>query len=265
MVVNTADDFWLHGLRICPDLDTVMYTLAGLNDEAQGWGIAGETYAGLEMLGRLGAPDWFKLGDRDLAVHIERTRRLREGESLACVTSALCAALGVRASLVPMCEGEVTTVVHTEDGVLSFQDYFVRRQQKDTVTKLSFEGEPGLVPEWPAADVTILCPSNPFVSLGPILQLHKVTGPAVAVSPIVAGAAVKGPLGKMMASLGHEVSALGVARMYAGKVQTFVLDEQDAALASEVEALGMRPLVLDTIMRGPEGRKRLASAILEEL
>jgi len=265
VLVNTADDFWLHGLRICPDLDTVMYTLAGLNDEAQGWGIAGETWAGMEMLARLGAPSWFKLGDRDLAVHIERTRRLREGSSLASVTASFCASLGVRAALVPMCEEEVATVVHTPEGELSFQDYFVRRQQADTVTSLEFRGLSAAVGSAVSADLTVLCPSNPFVSLGPILQLHKVTGPAVAVSPIVAGQAVKGPLGKMMASLGHEVSALGVARMYAGMVQTFVLDEQDSRLRGAVEALGMRVIVLDTIMRGPEGRRRLASELLEAL
>lgn len=265
VVVNTADDFWLHGLRICPDLDTVMYTLAGLNDEAQGWGIRGETWAGMEMLARLGAPDWFKLGDRDLAVHIERTRRLREGEGLASVTAAFCAALGVRASLVPMCEEEVATVVHTAEGELDFQEYFVRRRQADTVTSLEFRGLAGAVACPAAGELTVLCPSNPFVSLGPILQLHKVTGPAVAVSPLVAGQAVKGPLGKMMASLGHEVSALGVARMYAGMVQTFVLDRRDAALAEAVEALGMRALVLDTLMDGPDGRKRLATEILEAL
>ena len=268
VLVNTADDFSLHGLKICPDLDTVMYTLAGLNDEAQGWGLAGETWEGLGMLERLGAPTWFKLGDRDLGVHITRTHRLAS-QGLAAVTQQLASALSIRARLVPMCEEPVATLVETPDGVLSFQEYFVQRQQQDLVTGLKFEGiESARACAFETPDLVVLCPSNPLVSLRPILEvpgLELGPAPRVAVSPIVAGQAVKGPLGRMMASLGHEVSALGVARMYQGLVQSFVLDEADANLAKAVEDLGMRALVLPTLMHGPEGRRRLAAAILEAL
>lgn len=275
VVVNTGDDFDHLGLRICPDLDTVLYTLAGLAHEEQGWGLAGETFAAMEMLERYGGPTWFRLGDRDLATHLERTRLLAEGLGLAEVTRRLAHALGLTARVLPMCEEPVATRVRTSEGnLLDFQDWFVRRAQQDAIAAVEFEGierarpGPGVGEALADADLVVLCPSNPFVSLAPILAVPGLAlgpGRKVAVSPILGGQAVKGPAAAMLRSLGHEVSAMGVARLYAGVVDAFVLDEVDLGLASEVERLGMQALVMPTMMKGPEGRLALAERLLERV
>ena len=279
VISNTADDFDLYGLRISPDADTVLYTLAGLANEATGWGVTGDTFTTLDQLKRYGEAPWFWLGDRDFATHILRTQRLRTGESLTQVMRALGAALGVCADLLPMTDDPVATFVRTPDGELAFQDYFVRRQHTDTVLGVRFAGiEQARLPEATRnairrAGVVIVCPSNPFVSVAPILAvpgmlaaLRGVAAPVVAVSPIVGGQAIKGPAAAMLASLGHEVSAYGVAALYAarhpGLLHGFVLDRADAADAPRIEALGLRTLVTDTIMRDAVARERLARETL---
>jgi LPPG:FO 2-phospho-L-lactate transferase len=275
-VVNTADDFELWGLRICPDLDTVMYTLADLANPETGWGIAGESFAALGMLARYGEDTWFKLGDRDLATHILRTLRLRAGEPLTSVATELSGALGVRSSILPMCDEPVATVLRTPDGSLEFQEYFVRRRQRDEVLAIGLRGIEGARPTdavleaLAAADLVVFCPSNPVVSIGPIIAvpgmrkaLDASRAPKIAVSPIVGGRALKGPADKMLSSLGHEVSAAGVAQIYKGLIEGMVVDRVDEAERSEIEALGMRVLVTDAIMRDAPDRARLAREVLE--
>ena len=273
VVVNTGDDFEHLGLHVSPDVDTVMYTLAGLANADTGWGQAGESWNFLQALGRLGGETWFRLGDRDLATHVERRRRLDGGQSLTAVTQALCAALGVRAAVLPMSDDRLRTIVQTDEGELGFQEYFVHRQCRPRVSGFIFDGEGQARPTaqvvlaLSAADVVIFCPSNPFVSLAPILRLPGVKDlirarPAVAVSPIVGGQALKGPAGKMLAELGLEVSAASVAGYYAGLLRGFVLDAVDASFSSDLRAQGLRVLVTDTIMRGDADRARLAREVL---
>ncbi|MYB19012.1 MAG: 2-phospho-L-lactate transferase [Holophagales bacterium] len=280
VVCNTADDFDHLGLRICPDLDTVMYTLGGISNRDTGWGQAHETWSFLEALTHLGGETWFRLGDRDLATHVERTRRLRAGESLTEVTAALCGALGIAARVLPMSDDPVSTVVLTETGELSFQHYFVRDACAPTVSGFHFAGidmaRPSLAfLEALEDDVTaaiLVCPSNPFVSVDPVLALDGVevalrrTGvPVVAVSPIVGGAAIKGPAAKMMAELGMPVSAVGVARHYRERdlLDGFVIDDADAGQAAEIEDLGLPTLVTGTVMETLADRERLASETLD--
>jgi LPPG:FO 2-phospho-L-lactate transferase len=276
VVVNTADDFELFGLRICPDADTVMYTLAGLANPVTGWGIAGDTFETLKMLGRYGRDVWFQLGDRDFATHIARTERLRSGLALTAVTSELVSALGVKAAILPMCDEPVATQVMTPTGALDFQEYFVHRHQSDTVTGVVFRGIAQAQVTEPArralaeAEAVVFCPSNPIVSIGPILAVPGLRGriaahpvPKVAVSPIVGGRALRGPADRMLESLGHEVSAYGVAALYQGLIDGIVIDEVDSALASRIEALGMRVLVAPTVMVDVADRSALASRVLE--
>jgi LPPG:FO 2-phospho-L-lactate transferase len=276
VVVNTADDFDLWGLHICPDLDTVMYTLAGISNPDTGWGIADETFETLDMLEHYGEETWFKLGDRDLATHILRTSRMRYGETLTEVTAGISVALGVKSAVLPMSDDPVSTVLETPEGRLEFQEYFVRRGQRDEVSGIELRGIEEARPTErvlaaiSGADVVVLCPSNPVVSVGPILALPGMTGalasspaPKVAVSPIVGGRALKGPADRMLASLGHEVSATGVARIYAGLVDGMVVDRIDEGERAGIEALGMRLLVTESVMRGAEDRARLASEALE--
>lgn len=278
VVVNTADDLDLYGLRVCPDLDTVLYTLSGLADPAQGWGIAGDTFHTLDALARYGTSAWFRLGDQDFATHIRRTELLREGRRLTEVTGLLAGSLGIRARLLPMCDEPVATRVRTADGMLDFQDYFVRRHHSDAVLGLEFAGiaaarvTPEVRDALDAATAIVLCPSNPFVSVGPLLAVPGMRDllagagvPIVAVSPIVAGEALRGPAADMLQALGHEQSALGVARLYQGLVHAFVLDEADRALAPAIEALGLRTLVAPTVMRSLDDRERLAAAVLSFL
>lgn len=276
VVINTADDVELHGLWISPDVDTVTYTLAGIANPATGWGIEGETFTVLETLGRLGADTWFALGDRDLATHIHRTARLRAGEPLSAITQDVARALGVPARLLPVTDDRVATVVDTPAGRLAFQDYFVRRRHADEVLAVTVEGiadarpAPGVLEAVTGADVVVLAPSNPFLSIAPVLDVPGVrealagsSARRVAVSPIIAGAAVKGPAASLLASLGHEVSALGVARLYVGLVDVMCIDERDAGLADDVAALGFEVHVTSTLMAGRDDRARLAREVLE--
>ena len=274
VVVNTGDDFEHLGLHISPDLDTVMYTLAGLANPEAGWGLRDESWNFLDALGRLGAETWFRIGDRDLATHIERSRRLWKGESLTGVTAALCAALGVRVRVLPMTDDIFRTIVQTEDdGELEFQEYFVHRRCEPRVTGFRFEGlgsafaTDQVLAALDAADAILFCPSNPFVSLDPILSLPGVRARAgrrgaVAVSPIVGGQAIKGPAAKMFAELGMEVTAVSVAAHYAGLLRGFVLDDVDAELKTSIESDTLKVLVTNTIMRTDTDRARLAREVL---
>ena len=278
VVVNTADDVERHGLLVSPDHDTVMYTLAGIDNREWGWGISGETFAVAEMLERYGEDTWFRLGDRDLATHIVRTARLRRGDRPTEIARDLQHALGVRAVILPMSDQPVRTEVLTDDGWLEFQDYFVRRHQAPEVRDLRFAGmddatsTPEVDAALEAAEAIVIAPSNPFVSVRPILSVAGIEAglqtarsrgaPVVAVSGIVGGVALKGPADRMLVSLGHEASALGVARQYTGIADVFVLDQLDEALAAPIRELGLRTIVTDTIMAGDAGRARLAAEVL---
>ncbi len=276
VVVNTADDFDLYGLRICPDLDTVLYTLAGIANPETGWGIAGDTYASLDAIARYGREPWFRLGDQDIATHILRTERLRAGATLTATMAELAGALGVTARILPMTDDPVATLVDTPAGRLEFQEYFVGRKQADEVLGVTFRGieaarlPDGVAAAIAAAELIVVCPSNPIVSIGPILAvpgfragLDAAAVPIIAVSPIVGGRALKGPADRMLASLGHGVSAAGVASLYAGLVDGMVVDEADRDLAPAIAAdSGMETLVTQTVMGGPEDRHRLAAEVL---
>ena len=275
IVTNTADDFDLWGLRVCPDLDTVMYTLAGIANEETGWGVAGESFAALAMISAYGEDAWFKLGDRDLATHVLRTQRLHAGTRLTEVTAGLTAALGLRSTLLPMCDEPVATVLETPDGLLEFQEYFVRHGQRDEVLDVKLRGvESARVPEEVSEEISraeaiVFCPSNPVVSIGPILAVPGMRElltdspvPRVAVSPIVGGRALKGPADKMLRSLGHEVSAVGVARMYEGIVDGFLVDRLDGGEEARISALGMHVLATDAVMRDGPDRERLAREVV---
>jgi len=276
IVVNTADDFDPWGLRVCPDLDTVMYTLAGVANPETGWGLAGESFALLGMLSDYGEDAWFKLGDRDLATHVLRTHRLRVGETLTAITAGLSGALGVPGSILPMCDEKVSTMLKTPAGLLEFQEYFVRRRQRDEVLGVDLVGiedarPTGAVLEAVSgAGVIVFCPSNPVVSLGPILSvpgmraaLAAAGAPKVAVSPIVGGRALKGPADRMLSSLGHEVSSAGVAALYEGLLDGMVVDRADEGQRGDIEGLGMRVLSTDAVMHDPADRGRLAREVLE--
>ena len=275
VVVNAADDFELWGLHVSPDLDTVMYTLAGFANPATGWGVRDESFRMLEMISDYGEDPWFKLGDRDLATHVLRTARLRAGASLTEVTEALSSALGIRGRVLPMCDEPVSTVIETPEGDLEFQEYFVRRGQRAEVIGVRLRGIGEAHPTTAVtetvveAEAIVLCPSNPVVSIGPVLAvpglralLEASTALKIAVSPIVGGRALKGPADRMMSSLGHEVSAVGVARMYEGLVDGMVMDNADEDMAREVERLGMRVLVTDAVMHDEPDRGRLAREVL---
>ena len=275
VVVNTADDFELWGMRICPDLDTVMYTLAGLANLETGWGVASDSFSALDMIFAYGEDTWFKLGDKDLATHVIRTQRLRAGMRLTEVTTGLAAALGVRSTLLPMCDEPVSTVLKTPEGLLDFQEYFVRRGQKDEVLGVELRGiENARVPEEVSgaiseAEAIIFCPSNPIVSIGPILAVPGMRellagspAPKVAISPIIGGRALKGPADKMLRSLGREVSSAGIARTYEGTVNGMVIDHIDVKEKARISALNMRVLVTEAVMRDEADRERLAREVL---
>ena len=279
VVVNTADDLERHGLLVMPDHDTVMYTLARRENEEQGWGLRDETWLVLAALERLGEATWFRLGDGDIAVHLARHDRLRRGMSLTEACRDLQRALGVRARILPMTEATVRTRVRTDGGWLDFQDYFVRLRQAPEVREIAFAGIEAATPTddvraaIAAVDVVVIAPSNPLVSIAPILGVPGMPDalaaakarsvPVLAVSGIVGGRALKGPADRMLASLGHEPSALGVARGYVGLVDVFVLDRVDEPLARSVEALGLRAVVTDTIMTDDASRARLAREVLD--
>lgn len=274
IIVNTGDDFEHWGLTICPDLDTVLYTLADVANPETGWGLADETFNCLEAMGRLHGPDWFRLGDRDLATHLLRTQALRAGARLTEATARLAAAFGVRHPLLPMTDDRCRTLVLTDAGELSFQDYFVRQRWQPAVRGFRWDGgetarpTPEALAALAGADLVIFCPSNPFVSIDPILNLPGVreavaARPALAVSPILGGAVVKGPAAKMYRELGREPSALAVAEHYRGLLAGFVLDAVDAALEPAVAALGMAARALPTLMPGLPERIRTARAVLD--
>ncbi len=277
VVANTGDDFEHLGLRVCPDLDTLTYTLAGLANPETGWGRAGESGAFMEALDALGGETWFFLGDKDLAIHVERTRQLRAGESLSAVTSDLCARLGIEARIVPMSDDPVPTVVETEDGPLAFQHYFVRERCRPKVLGFRHKGaeqaraSAGLLDALAAPDLgaVIICPSNPYISIDPILALPGVRAaltsceaPVIAVSPIIGGEAVKGPTAKMMAERGIAPSAAAVAEHYAGLIDGFVLDEADRAEAVGIAATGVAVEVTATMMTARKEKQALARAVL---
>jgi len=275
-VVNTGDDVILHGLHVSPDLDTVTYTLAGAIDPERGWGLAGETWTAMEALGRYGGVTWFNLGDRDLATHLYRTGRLRDGAPLHEVTAEITAAWGLDLRLLPMSDDRVETRVTVQgEGEIGFQEYFVQRRHSVPVTAVRFDGveraapASGVVDAIRDADVVVIAPSNPIVSIGPVLAVPGVRDAVaarrdsvVAISPIVAGAALKGPADRMLTELGHEATVVGVARLYAEVAGTLVIDDADGALAPEVEAAGMRCVVAPTIMRGPAESAGLAETVL---
>jgi LPPG:FO 2-phospho-L-lactate transferase len=282
-VVNTGDDLVLHGLHISPDLDTVTYTLAGAISRSQGWGLEGETWNAMAGLERYGGETWFRLGDTDLATHLYRTQRLTgDGASLTRVTAEIAAAWGIGVRLLPMSDERVATRVTLAPGPgggkgeeVSFQHYFVALRHDVAVTSVRFDGvesakpAPGVLDAIAAADRVVICPSNPVVSIGPVLAVPGVADAVrarrddvVAVSPIVKGAALKGPAARLLAELGHEPSAAGVARLYAPYAGTLVIDEADVALAGTIEAEGVRAVVAPTIMSGAAEAAALASVVL---
>jgi len=275
VIGNTGDDEEIWGLHVSPDLDTVLYTLAGRAESRQGWGIEGDTFACLEAMRGLEQPSWFRLGDRDLATNLVRTAWLGRGEPLSRVTARLARLHGVRPRLLPMTDDRVRTFVHTTAGRLAFQDYLVRHRARGAVRRIEVAGgnrarpAPGVLAALRDADVIVLAPSNPFVSIGPMLampsfrrMLKRRRGRAIAISPLVGGRPIKGPLHKMLRGLGLPVCPEAICRLYAGLVDMFVLDATDADRAPAIAALGVEPLVTDTIMATPARSTRLAATVL---
>jgi LPPG:FO 2-phospho-L-lactate transferase len=296
IIVNTGDDFEHYGLNISPDLDTVCYTLAGLANPETGWGRVNESWNAFENFTKLGGLDWFRLGDQDLGTHLERTRRLKAGDSLSQITREFCKAWGILPTVLPMSDQPVRTIVETDEGDLAFQEYFVHRRCEPRVTGFRFEGvdraeaAPGACEAIQKADAIVICPSNPWVSVDPILKVLSLTlpplrlplfpskmggekegdgegrrgkgKPVVAVSPIIGGETVKGPAAKMYRELGIEPSAFAVANHYRGLVTDFVLDTVDAQLEESVRGLNMRTLVTNTLMKSHDNRRQLANEVL---
>ena len=276
IVVNTADDFVHLGLQICPDIDSVLYAIADLNDPERGWGLAGETWSFMETLRRLNAPSWFQLGDRDLATHVLRTEALASEQSLSGVTAMLAKRMGIKHTVTPMSDQAIRSIVETDDGSLSFQDYFVKRQCQPAFRGVSFQGvadakaSASLDDALEKTTAILIAPSNPFVSIDPILSLPDVQGrlrrsqaPVVAVSPIVGGAAIKGPLAKMMQELGLEPSTLEIAKHYGALVNGWIVDDSDRDSVPVLKAMGCRVHVTDTVMRSVEDKVRLAQETLD--
>lgn len=275
IVVNTGDDDEFHGLHVSPDLDTMTYTLSGRYNPQTGWGIAGDTFATLAMLNRLGSETWFNLGDQDFAMHIRRTELLRQGVTLSEVTAELTAQLSVKHQIIPMSDEPVRTMLETEIGILSMQEYFVQRRAEPKVKAIKYAGaeqatpSPGFAAALASADTIVFCPSNPHLSVAPILAIPSVRdtiaahpGRRLAVSPIVGGDAVRGPAGKIMAELGAEVSAVGVAGEYAGLCDVLLIDSQDADRSDEIRSLGMTPAAANIIMRTDDDKVTLAKAVM---
>jgi LPPG:FO 2-phospho-L-lactate transferase len=274
VIANVADDLELHGLHVSPDIDALLYTLAALIDAERGWGVANDTYSAHAIFARYGEPVWFTLGDADLATHVTRTRLLSEGRSLTDATATMAAALGIGSRILPATDERCRTIVLTDDGPLEFQEYFVRHRQDPDVRGVRLDGiedarpTPAVLAAIGDADLLVIGPSNPIVSIGPILALEGVREAILAVprrvglSPIIGGRALKGPAARMLASLGHEPSAVGVARIYADVLTHWVIDATDAELAPRVRESGVEPVVLDTIMAANEDRARLAGELL---
>ena len=272
-IVNTGDDFEHLGLYIAPDLDTVCYTLAGLANPDTGWGRAAETWQAITNLEKLGGPAWFRLGDQDLATHLERTRLVNEGLPLSAVVERFCAAWNVKPCVFPMSDQPVRTIVRTDQGDLAFQEYFVHRHCEPSVKGFEFRGAdsaapaPGVMDVLDAADVVVICPSNPWVSIGPILAIPGIREsverkPCVAVSPIIGGAAVRGPAAKMYTEMGIKPTVLAVAEHYRGLAKRFVMDEVDSELAPRLARYNMRVLATHTLMKTPQDRRQLAEDVL---
>jgi len=277
VVANTGDDFDHLGLRICPDIDTVTYTLSGLANPVLGWGRGDETWSFMETLEALGGETWFRLGDRDVALHVERTRRLAAGESLSAITADVATRLGIEARIAPMSDHPVRTIVSTPDGQLPFQHYFVRERCEPTVTGFHFEGAPMAAPSAALSaaladdelELIVICPSNPFISIDPIIAVPGVADalsatsvPVIAVSPIVGGRAIKGPTAKMLAELGQPTTALAVAEHYRGLINGFVLDRADADSENAVREQRCGVLVTNTVMNSLQDRVSLARDVI---
>jgi len=276
IIGNVGDDIELYGLHISPDLDIVMYTLAGIVDETKGWGIASDTFHCLEMLGKLGFETWFKLGDKDLAIHIIRTKMLREGYTLSQATAKLCKMLGVEAKLIPASDDPVRTKIKSGQLLLDFQEYFVKRGTMDIVTNVFFEGAerakpaPGVVEALMEAERIIICPSNPILSIAPILSIRAIrralettNAPIVGVSPIVGGKALKGPADKIMVSMGYEASPYGVAKFYGSLLKHLIIDKVDSDLEQRIQKIGVKVTVANTIMKSVEDAVNLAKVAME--
>jgi len=276
VVSNTGDDVEMFGLHISPDTDIVMYALAGAVNPETGWGLAGDTFAVVDQLQRFGYPRWFNLGDRDLGMSLHRTRLLREGMPLHEVTAGLARDWGLACRIIPMSNDPVRTVIVGPEGPLPFQEYMVKLRTEVDVRGVEFSGAeqaapaPGVVESLSEADVVVFAPSNPLVSIWPILAVPGIHGAIresrahrIAISPIIAGKTVKGPAAKMLASLGHEISAVGVARIYQGLIDTMVIDTEDAALRDEIEGLGIRCVVTNTWMTDDNRKRQLATTVLE--
>jgi LPPG:FO 2-phospho-L-lactate transferase len=275
IIVNTGDDIVLHGLAISPDLDIVTYSLAGVVNPETGWGFRDEAFRAHDQLAAYGRPAWFHLGDRDLATHIHRTAMLREGATLSAAAESIRLALGVQAKIFPMCDQPVPTMIDTDQGRLNFQEYLVQKRAEPVVRKVIFDGieravpAPGVLESLERAAVIVICPSNPLISIGPILAvpgvreaLRKRRKDVVAVCPIVGGKSLKGPSDRMLAQLGFDVSASGVARMYQDICATFLIDSVDAGERPAVEALGMTAVVCSTVMQTVEDKERVAGEAL---
>jgi len=275
IIVNTGDDIVLHGLKISPDLDIVTYTLAGIVDPAKGWGIRGETFHALKRLAAYGRANWFNLGDRDLATHIHRSALLEEGKTLSEAAESIRVALGVKALILPMSDDPVPTIIESNEGAMHFQKYLVKRRAEPVIEDIQFRGAeaarpaPGVLEAISEAGRIIICPSNPLISIGPILAVPGVRGQlrarkkdVFAVCPIVGGKSLKGPSDKMLGQLGHEVTALGVAKLYTDFTGTFVIDPADKAQAKAIEVLGMKVAVLPTVMNTLTQKRKLAHALL---
>jgi len=275
IICNTGDDAIFHGLYVSPDVDTIIYTLAGLSDSEKGWGIRGDTFTALEQLRRLGNDAWFNLGDKDLATHITRTKLLNEGSKLSEVTERLCRQLGVRSRILPMSDQRVETRVQTPQGELSFQEFFVKERWKREVTSVRLVGveqaqpAPGLLDAIHSAEAIVICPSNPITSIGPILAvpgiraaLEQANAPVVGVSPLIGGAAISGPAHKLMVALGFEASAVGVAKCYKEFLDTLLIASDDGASAPQVEAFGIAPVSTDIRMATLVDKRRLAREVL---
>jgi len=276
IVGNTGDDVEVYGLHISPDLDIVMYTLAGIVDEVKGWGISGDTFECLKTLGKLGFETWFKLGDRDLAIHIVRTKILKEGKALSQATAELCKMLGIKARLVPMSNDPVRTKIVSGKLILDFQDYFVKRKTKDEVTDVVFEGAekakpaPGILEAIKEAERVVICPSNPILSIAPILsismikdQLKRTDAYVIGVSPIVGGKTIKGPADRIMASMGFEASAYGVARYYEDFLDHLIIDKVDENHKDRIRELGVKVTTTNTIMKSLEDSIHLARVMMK--
>ena len=275
IIVNTGDDITLHGLKISPDLDIVTYTLAGIVDPAKGWGFRGETFHALKRLAAFGRANWFNLGDRDLATHIHRSALLAEGKSLSGAAESIRLALGVKSRILPMSDQPVPTIIETDEGVLHFQEYLVKRRAEPVVRGIRFDGvesvrpAPGVLQAIEGAERIVICPSNPLISIGPILAVPGIREAlrarkkdVIAVCPIVGGKSLKGPSDKMLAQLGYRASAEGVAKLYADFTGTFIIDPLDKAQKEVISSLGMKVEVVPTVMKTRAQKRKLARALL---